>query len=398
MRIAFVAIEPPSLRKGAPVRMYNLIKQAVARGALVDLIAVAGKNVDSEKLRAMLGINSVILASPKEMPLLLELPEALVKKIPPYFLRQRRSRLGSAVCEYVKKNQPDIIQFECLHSLYALYPHINELKKFGCKLILDAHNVEYRAHELSYSVLFGPVKLLGIYMAGKLLTIEIEAARAADGIFACSAEDKIFFDSVAPGKTTLIPNGVDCKAFPALPLQSEKSLLFMGGLFYSLNADALRFYFSEVHALVKEQVPNIKIYLIGGEPTPWLEKIAGADPSIVIAGLVPDVREYIKKARVCISPIRKGSGTSLKILEYMGCAKPVVSTTVGIRGINCRSGYDLLVADGAKEFAGAIIKLMSDDALAGSLGANARKTMESNYDWEIIGAKMAASYKKLIDK
>lgn len=41
MRIAFVTTELPSLKKGAPVRNYNLIKQAVLSGASVDLITIA---------------------------------------------------------------------------------------------------------------------------------------------------------------------------------------------------------------------------------------------------------------------------------------------------------------------------------------------------------------------
>jgi glycosyltransferase involved in cell wall biosynthesis len=395
-RIAFVAIEPPSLNKGTPVRTYNLIKQAILHGARVDLIALADKNANPEKLRAEIGLDHVFFASIVNTPFIFEICEALARRISPYFLRQRRSCLGQAVVEYARKNAPDIIQFECLHSFYAAMPFVAELRRLGCKLVLDAHNVEYRAHALSYGVLPWPVKLLGGYMAPKLLRIETEAAKIADCIFACSGNDKIFFDSVAPDKTAVIANGVDCKAFSSDRLQLDQTLLFMGGLFYSLNADGLRFYFSEIHPLVKKQMPNLKIYLLGDRPSSWLKEMAAADPTIIVTGLVPDVRYYIKKARVCISPIRKGSGTSLKVLEYMGSGKSVVSTTVGARGIDYKNGRDLFIADNPKDFAAAVVKLLRDDDLATQLGNNARKTVETNYDWKIIGTKMFAAYEKML--
>jgi len=91
----------------------------------------------------------------------------------------------------------------------------------------------------------------------------------------------------------------------------------------------------------------------------------------------------------------ESEGLSNSIIEYMGCAKPVVCTNVG--------GNQELVKDGANGFitevgnihalAQRVREVLLNDALRNRLGENGR----SRYLMEFTSEKMVAAYMDLYD-
>lgn len=396
MKILFVSTCIPSLSRGSSVRIYNLIKEAVNTGNVVDVITLYDEGEKEIDLEKVLGVNRYIKIEKKYNSIFTHLYYSIFKKIPPYFVDYRFSGLDIEVKKYLTENKPDIIQFELLHTYDALNSILPDLKNTGAKIVLDEHNYEYKAFTESISTFKLIKRLLGIYMAPNILRIEKKAAEYSDHVFVCSVEDKGHLNKlVSEKKVTVIPNGVDCDYFNLSEQVKNHSIVFAGGVNYPPNNDALQYFFQDIYPKVKKILPDVSITLLGGKPNQWLEDLASEDKSIHTPGLVPDVREYINSACVCISPIRKGSGTSLKILEFMGSGKPIVSTSVGVRGINLRKD-DIIKADSPEDFANGIINLMKDSNLANKIGMNARETAEKEYSWNIIGEKANECYKKLV--
>jgi len=92
------------------------------------------------------------------------------------------------------------------------------------------------------------------------------------------------------------------------------------------------------------------------------------------------------------SPLRaeKGMGSPLKVLEYMACAKPVVTTDVEptnrIPGI---ADAALLVPPGdPKALAGALASLLRDRHLAEAKGLAGRGLVEGGYSWEEFASRL----------
>ena len=71
----------------------------------------------------------------------------------------------------------------------------------------------------------------------------------------------------------------------------------------------------------------------------------------------------------------------VKILEAFARGIPVVSTTIGVEGIDARAGEHLLVADDPREFADAVLRLLRDPVLAARIAAAGRRLVEERYDW-----------------
>jgi glycosyltransferase involved in cell wall biosynthesis len=70
----------------------------------------------------------------------------------------------------------------------------------------------------------------------------------------------------------------------------------------------------------------------------------------------------------------------VKILEGFARGLPIVSTSIGVEGIEARAGEHLLVADEPGEFATAVIRLLQDPDQAARLARAGRALVEERYD------------------
>ena len=86
----------------------------------------------------------------------------------------------------------------------------------------------------------------------------------------------------------------------------------------------------------------------------------------------------------------------MKILEYLGARKPVVSTAKGAEGLRLKDGYDLILAQTADEFAEAIYRLIKNPALALRLGSQGYDTVARFYSWPSIIIELNSELRRLL--
>ena len=122
--------------------------------------------------------------------------------------------------------------------------------------------------------------------------------------------------------------------------------------------------------------------------------LADPDAGISVTGYVPDVEPIIRHSSVLVVPLRAGSGMRVKILTALAQGLPVVTTTLGYEGIAAVSGRDLLVADTPEAFAEAVLRVLTDEALARSLAANGRRLVEQLYDYRVVCRKLEDIYRR----
>ena len=96
-----------------------------------------------------------------------------------------------------------------------------------------------------------------------------------------------------------------------------------------------------------------------------------------------------------VIPVRAGGGMRVRILEAFARAIPVVTTTVGLEGIQAQPGKDVLVEDNPVEFARSVIELLQNKQLQDQLSRNGRKLVEDKYDWQVVLENLDQIYKSL---
>lgn len=74
----------------------------------------------------------------------------------------------------------------------------------------------------------------------------------------------------------------------------------------------------------------------------------------------------------------------VKILDAWSYGLPIVSTTIGAEGLRYQHNHNLLIADTAESFAGAVVRLLQQPTLQAQLGQSGRDTVENYYDWQKI--------------
>jgi glycosyltransferase involved in cell wall biosynthesis len=156
-------------------------------------------------------------------------------------------------------------------------------------------------------------------------------------------------------------------------------------------------------AIVREQVPDLRLalWLVASGPvaTAYIDDLrrATADRAWVTIAPAPyeTLASTLASATVLCVPHPPGdymdSALPVKLFDSMAAARPVVVTprtemAAVVRGAACG-----VVADGdaPEDLAAALARVLGDDALAMSMGANGRAAAETTYDWRRIGGQVA---------
>jgi glycosyltransferase involved in cell wall biosynthesis len=200
---------------------------------------------------------------------------------------------------------------------------------------------------------------------------------------------------LAPGsRVVTIPNGVDTDFFTPGDVVNPEGCVFVGGTTWYPNRDALEWYASDVLPAVTAMGVAAPVTWVGRAHEEELRRFAD-NPALRLTGYVEDVRPYVHGAKCFICPLRVGGGTRLKILDAWAMGAAVISTSIGCEGLAAVDGENILIADTAEAFAVAIARVLRDDTLRRTLGANARRTAVARYSWDVLGVDMAELYRGL---
>ncbi len=388
---------PP--RQGSALRNYYLIKGLAEAEVQVDLLSFATPEQVADPasggpLRQLCRqLTLVPLPPPRSTPTRLL---TMLRGQADMAARLASPDYATALHHLLDSSHCDVIQVEGLEQArYGLLVR-NHLASATTRprLIFDEHNAEYliqqRAFQSDRKQIRTFAKAVYSYVQyRRLVAYERAVCRAADDIIAVSAADATalaHLDAHLAPRITIIPNGVDSAEFapvinPPPPLNDwpSESLVFTGLMAYRPNEDGVIWFVRAVWPLVRVQKPQARFYIVGARPSAAVQALASV-PGVVVTGEVEDVKPYIAAATLYLVPLRVGGGIRLKLLQAMAMAKPVVSTSLGIEGVDLVGGRDVAVADDAASFAATIITLLDNEASRARLSTAARK-LSIKYDW-----------------
>jgi len=194
----------------------------------------------------------------------------------------------------------------------------------------------------------------------------------------------------------VIPNGADVGRGPFPDESDGRTLLCLGTYGYWPNVDGLRSFIENVLPLVRREIPDVRVLVVGRNMPEEVSRLHDGE-RILVSADVPDVEPFYRRATVSVVPLRLGGGTRLKILEAFALGTPVVSTSVGCKGLDVVHGKHLLVADEHASFAQACLELLRDARQRAALTARARTLVEQRYSWLSIRSRMAGLVASLLE-
>jgi len=281
----------------------------------------------------------------------------------------------------------DLVIISHPYLYYEAKKHLGE-KNF----IYEAHNVE---SEMKRCML--PTNSIGNKLAYQVFEAEKECCEKSELIMTCSYEDKETLSkiyNIPLDKIIVVPNGVDCEEtyFTSvekrlenkinLDLENEKIGLFMGS-WHGPNLEACEKIFE-----IATKCPDVKFLLMGSQC--YYFKDRSIPGNVGLLGVVSPEQKcrIFETVDFALNPMLSGSGTNLKMFDYMAAGIPIITTEFGTRGIDNKSMFKLSeIADMYMAVNELNLKAQEQNILL------AREYVEQTFDWQVIACSFTNKVK-----
>jgi sugar transferase (PEP-CTERM/EpsH1 system associated) len=298
-------------------------------------------------------------------------------------------RLQRSIDDYLDNYAAAAILCFCSSTAEYLYRSRHDFKSLQQKVLLnDLIDVDSEKWGQYADKKGAVMKWLYQREARLLLPCELRIATDFDRTFLVSEEEKqVLAAHGAVDKVEALSNGVDLDYFSSAKVSKElyptaaSKLVFSGAMDYWPNIEGAVWFAENIFPIVKESVPEAIFCIAGRNPTDEilaLQKI----PGIEVTGTVPDMRDHLATAAICVVPLLIARGIQNKVLEAMAMEKPVIATTGAATGTKAVDGQELIVADDEQQMAKEIITLLADAERQCEIGRNARQYVEREHSWE----------------
>ncbi len=268
------------------------------------------------------------------------------------FLTRYNQNIRNTLIDIVKLGNYDIINLEFSQAFY----HMTYLSNFTkSKFHLSAHDILTQSH----------LRKVGImsYFSNWTFRAEHKLFNLADKIFVLSEKDKSLVHALFGSHLHIdlrplpLPDYI-YKVKRTINTIEQHSLMFWGAMNRPENERSIINFISTIFSQLLKDYPQLKLYVVGANPTAKLRKLES--DSIIITGFVENPVSFFEKASIGIIPLLYGAGVKLKTLEMMETGMPVISTPIGVEGISLK-GYNNIFVEEIDGFASILKKHLDND-------------------------------------
>ncbi len=281
--------------------------------------------------------------------------------------------------ELLSNDDFDVVQLETLY----LAPYIPVIRKYSkAKIAMRAHNVEHEIWQrISDNTQFWPKKIYLQYLTHKLESYERTQLMEYDILLPITQRDLDYFHKMGyRNKAFVTPIGIDVRDYMAndKSFYENLSLSFIGSLDWMPNIEGLKWFLDDVWPHIHKLYPQLEFHIAGRNSPKWLLELK--KPKVTVHGEVPSASEFINKHSVMVVPLLSGSGMRAKILEGMALGKVILSTTIGLEGIDATDRSEVLFADTPEEFRESLDFCFSSNGQLKNIGQRAQVFTSKAYD------------------
>jgi glycosyltransferase involved in cell wall biosynthesis len=374
---------------GGQARIFHLYRN-LARHFDVDIVSYGQGGTDTLEAEIAPGVNEIRIAKSDAHA---EREQALMDAVG----GRPIGDIAAHLLGVLTPDYRDALEASALASAAVVASHpylVDDIKAVapGKPFWYEAHNVEI---ELKRAVLDAEPQAAPLL--DMVRGLEARCWREASQVFACATRD---LDALAalfgPTRAVLheVPNGVALEEIAFTPPGRRRALQAVSGL----GARRTAIFIGSWHGPNLEAVeailqaapahPDMRFVVAGSACMPFRGRPIPANVDML--GQVDHATRdaLLAAADIALNPMRTGSGTNLKMLDYFAAGIPVLSTRFGARGLKAVPGRHYLAADG--DLAAAIAEAFAggpEPLVATCLSA--RALVEADYGWDVIAERFA---------
>lgn len=293
------------------------------------------------------------------------------------------------------KNQNfDIVQLEGLY----LAPYIDVIKHNStAKISMRAHNVEHEIWERTEKQEKNFIKK--IYLSNlkkRIKNLEINMINQYDFLVPITKRDATVFNNFGNKKPFFVSQtGYDFKKLQKnkTPEIEFPSLFHIGALDWSPNQEGIIWFLDNCWKRVLNKNLKLKFYIAGRNAPEWfIKKIR--QKNVVFCGEVESAVDFINSKALMLVPLLSGSGMRIKVIEGMALGKTIISTDIGVEGIDIKDNKNVLIANTPEEFVEKITNIFEEKKHFLEIGNNAASFVSENFDNFAVSKKLLNFYKE----
>lgn len=299
----------------------------------------------------------------------------------------------------------DVIHAHCPPDTFVFIAAFYKL--FGKRFVYDHHDL---SPELYYARFDGSGNR-HVYRA--LSWLEKLSCRLADHVIATNQSYKVVEmqrGGVPKDRITIVRNGPELKDISSVVVDRAeghigKSILCYVGVMS--NQDGVDYLLRALNCLIYDMgCTGLYCYLVGrGEAVPRLQSLVGElnlSEYVLFTGWVDkeEVPGYISMSDICVAPEPSNPyndrSTSIKVMEYMEFAKPIVAFDLPEHRFSAQGAAVYATPNDERDFAEKIAALMDDPAERQRMGRVGRNRIETELAWSYQKQHLIEAYRILV--
>ncbi len=273
----------------------------------------------------------------------------LFSSLPFHITRYITKEFKSKLLKVLSENKYDLILLESIN----LIPYYEIIKENSDAIIVyRAHNVEYEIWERITQNESNVVKKAYLsYLTKKLKRYELDKISRFKTILTVTERDlKRYQNNGFRGKGIVVPAGIRGEDYNPSALNNSNpiKISFIGSLDWIPNVEGLEWFLNNVWKKYTKYSPNAELHIAGRNINKSIFEMESNN--VVIHGEVPDAKAFLNSFDIMIVPLLSGGGMRLKILEGLALGRIVITTSLGLEGIDATDGEEVFIANSADEF------------------------------------------------
>jgi hypothetical protein len=320
------------------------------------------------------------------------LKNLLFSSEPEHVARFRDESFRLALLEMLETMRPDVVQLESPF----LGTYIKDIRDVAPKALLlyRMHNVEAQIWSRLSESVSGPKSWYLKVLAARIDRFERDLWEKSDLLLPITSTDAEWLKEhnistpyvVSPVAFSAIE---EAQSWPEGPLR----LYHLGAMDWLPNQEAIRWFLTEVWPQASERFPEMEFHFAGRNmPEEFLKDLPR---NAFCAAEVSDAKEFIRNKHVLVVPLKSGGGLRIKILEAMSLGRLVISSAVGIQGLEAENGVHYFRADDPNAWLNLIGRLHRQPQLARQIAVQGQSWLQTHFDERIIMNRILEEIERL---
>lgn len=296
---------------------------------------------------------------------------------------------------------PDIIYFD--HFSSAIYLPFVKNRLPQAKIILDVHDIESKLSFEKFKTEKSPfLKMVYLIESIKSIFFERNILKSLDRIFVMSSEAKSSLEKKTNSPISIIPISIFENIYKnriserTYNHKNKNVVTFIGTLSLDVNKNGLKWFIDCVWDLIKEQVPDATLIIIGSYGRIDINHSL-LKKGIVFKGYQKTLKRAYANTTVGIVPMLTGGTIRMKTLGFLARGIPFVSTIEGVHGIpEIKNGIHCYIANSPIQFSNSIIELLKNQSLRHKFSLNSVSLFKKYYGFPKLVKFLDSEFTKTI--